>query len=213
MRPMPLLFFLVYRMGSRISNLGGIQLNQLQEKELFELYEQDPQEKEIFIIKDISGLNWVFRKINAINAKLNEIKSLANSERERIDAWEKKESSVLESDIEFFEQKITEYHSQVLADDPEQKSIVTPYGKVKSTTYEAQPEKLNEEALIEYVIEKNLPFVEPIPTKKLHWSELKKTLHVVQKGSKQVVIDEDGQEVPGVIVKPKNTTFKVEVDE
>ncbi|WP_431810836.1 host-nuclease inhibitor Gam family protein [Lysinibacillus capsici] len=187
-------------------------MNQLQEKELFELYEQDPQEKEIFIIKDISGLNWVFRKINAINAKLNEIKSLANSERERIDAWEKKESSVLESDIEFFEQKITEYHSQVLADDPEQKSIVTPYGKVKSITYEAQPEKLNEEAISEYVMANELPFLEKDTSPKLQWAELKKTLRVVQKDNEQIVVDVNGQAVPGVTVKPRTTIFKVEVD-
>ncbi|WP_036120729.1 host-nuclease inhibitor Gam family protein [Lysinibacillus fusiformis] len=188
-------------------------MNRLQEIELYELNEMPPQEKQIFIIKDMDGLNWVLRKINAANAKLNEIKLLANAERERINAWEKKESASLISDITFFEQKITEYHSHVLTIDPEQKSIVTPYGKVRSFTNEAQPEKVNDEVILNYVVANQLPYTEVDTTPKLQWGELKKTLKVVQLGYEQIVVDENGQVVPGVSVKPRTTTFKVEVDD
>lgn len=186
-------------------------MNQLQEVELYELNELQPQEKQMYVIKDINGLNSVLRKINAANAKLNEIKSLADAERERIDAWEKKVSSGLISDITFFEQKVIEYHSHVLAVDSEQKSIVTPYGRVRSITNEAQPERVDDEAIFDYVVANELPFVEVNTTRKLQWAELKKTLKIVRQGDEQLVVDEDGQVVPGVTVKPRTTTFKVEV--
>lgn len=186
-------------------------MNRLQEIELYELNEMQPQEKQIFVIKDMDGLNWVLRKINAANAKLNEIKSLAVAERERINAWEKKESAGLMNDITFFEQKIFEYHSHVLANDPKQKSIVTPYGRVQSTTNEAQPERLDDEAIFNYVVANQLPYVEVNTSRKLQWGELKKTLNVVQQGDEQIVVDSNGQVVPGVTVKPRTTTFKVEV--
>ncbi|MFF2179376.1 host-nuclease inhibitor Gam family protein [Lysinibacillus sp. NPDC058147] len=188
-------------------------MNLLQETELQELYEMQPQEKQIFIIKDMDGLNWVLRKINAANTKLNEIKSLAVAERERINAWEKKESTGLINDITFFEQKVFEYHSHVLANDPKQKSIVTPYGRVRSITNEAQPERLDDEAILHYVVANQLPYAEVDTIRKLQWGELKKTLKVVQQGEEQIVVDTYGQAVPGVTVKPQTTTFKVEVDD
>ncbi|MFJ8099362.1 host-nuclease inhibitor Gam family protein [Lysinibacillus sp. NPDC096212] len=188
-------------------------MNLLQETELHELNAMQPQEKQIFIIKDMDGLNWVLRKINAANAKLNEIKSLAVAERERINAWEKKESAGLINDITFFEQKVFEYHSHVLANDPKQKSIVTPYGRVRSITNEAQPERLDDEAILHYVMANQLPYAEVDTIRKLQWGELKKTLKVVQQGNEQIVVDTYGQAVPGVTVKPQTTTFKVEVDD
>ncbi|MFJ3386290.1 host-nuclease inhibitor Gam family protein [Lysinibacillus sp. NPDC086135] len=188
-------------------------MNLLQEAELHELYEMPPQEKQLYVITDINGLNWVLRKINAANAKLNEIKSLADAERERINAWEKKVSAGLISDVDYFEQKVIEYHSHVLANDTEQKSIVTPYGRVRSITNEAQPERIDDEVLFDYVVTNQLPYVEVNTSRKLQWGELKKTLKVVQHGNEQIVVDENGQAVPGVTVKPRTTTFKVEVDD
>lgn len=188
-------------------------MNLLQETELQELYEMQPQEKQMYVIKDINGLNWVLRKINAANAKLKEIQSLADAERERINAWEKEASAGLISDINYFEHKIFEYHSHVLVADPEQKSITTPHGRVRSFTHEAQPERLDDEELFNYVVANQLPYVEVNTSRKLQWGELKKTLKVVQHGEEQIVVDADGQAVPGVIVKPRTTTFKVEVDD
>lgn len=189
-------------------------MNNLQELELLEVENMQEEQKNVFVIKDINGLNWVLRKIGAINAKLKEIKSLADSERQRIDEWEKKESADLKNDISFFEHKVFEYHMQVLQENPKEKSISTPYGKVKSTTRSAQPEKADESSIFDYVEQNELSFVDVQTVKKLNWAELKKTLTVVEKeNGEQVVIDSNGQLVPGVSVKPSETTFKVEVVE
>lgn len=186
-------------------------MNQLQVNEFDELNQFDTEEKTVFVIKDLEGLNWAFRKLNAIQAAIKEKKQLADAEKQRIDEWYKKSTAPLEMDVEYFENLITQYHAQVLLDDPKQKSISTPYGKVKSTTSKAQPEKKDEQALLHYVKANELPFVEV--KESLKWGDLKKKLTVIENDLGSYVVDENGEIVPGVEVKPMQVTHKVEVSE
>lgn len=174
--------------------------------------EINEEEKNRFEITDLDSLNWALRKLSAYNEELKQIQGLANAERQRINAWEEKESSGIKDSIQFFEKLVSDYHKKVLTENPEKKTLSTPYGKSKSTTSKAQPEKADEEKLFKFVEENKLPFVEVVTTKKLKWGDFKKTLQVVEKeDGTQVVIDENGQIVPGVAVKPQTTTFKVEI--
>lgn len=43
------------------------------------------------------------------------------------------------------------------------------------------------------------------------WADLKKSLKIVEISGEKVVVDENGQIVPGVIVKPESTSYFVEV--
>lgn len=178
-------------------------MNQLQETEL-----ESTDQYESFKIDNIDGLNWAFRKLNAYQVQKQEIQSLAETERNRINHWEKCELKSIDDSIAFFKSKIQEYHSQVLANGGK-KTLSTPYGKSKAKTSKAQPEKKDEEKLMAFVEENNLEFIKI--EKKLQWGELKKTLKIVVKDGKQVVIDENGQEVPGVAVKPESVSFSVEI--
>ncbi|MED4887793.1 host-nuclease inhibitor Gam family protein [Lysinibacillus fusiformis] len=169
--------------------------------------ENDEPQK--FEITDLDSLNWALRKVHAYDAQLKEIQTVANSERQRIDSWEQRESKGINESIQFFHNLIAEYHTKVLTEDPKKKTLSTPYGKSKSTTSKAQPDKVDEEQLINFVEENELPFIEKVP--KLKWGDLKNTLKVVDKDGEQIVVDENGQVVPGVAVKPQTTTFKVEI--
>ncbi|BDH62342.1 phage protein [Lysinibacillus sp. PLM2] len=175
---------------------------EIQEVEEIQQYQQ-------FQITDLDSLNWALRKVHAYNAQLKEIQTVANAERQRIDSWEQRESKGINESIEFFHNLIADYHAKVLAEDPKKKTLSTPYGKSKSTTSKAQPDKADEEQLIKFVEDNQLPFVEKVP--KLKWAELKKTLQIVEVDGVQKVVDENGQVVPGVTVKPQTTTFKVEI--
>lgn len=185
-------------------------MNQLQEFELNELEQQGEQQQTI-VITNLDGLNWAFRKMNALQAKINDVKALADAERLRIANYEKQETEKYRADLEHFEHHVKEFHASVLAQDPKAKSIKTPYGVAKSTTSNVAPEKVDEQALIEYAKTNELAFVEVEVKEKLKWAELKKTLKVVESDGAHVVIDAEGQVVPGVSVKPKTVTFKVEV--
>lgn len=183
-------------------------MNSLLAEEIHEV--EEIQQYQQFQITDLDSLNWALRKVHAYDSQLKEIQTVANSERQRINSWEERESKGIKDSIQFFHNLIAEYHSKVLAEDPKKKTLSTPYGKSKSTTSKAQPDKKDEELLIKFVEENELPFVEKVP--KLKWSELKKTLQILEKANgEQIVINENGQEVPGVTVKQQTTTFKVEI--
>lgn len=188
-------------------------MNKLQEQELFELETQQQEERKVFVITDLNGLNWAFRQMNALKAKLDDVKALADAERLRIANYEKQETEKYHFYLEDLEHKVKEYHASILAQDPKAKSIKTPYGTAKSIKSKATPEKVDESVLIEYAKSNELDFVEVETKEKLKWAELKKTLSVVESDGELVVVDADGQVVPGVAVKPETVSFKVEVSD
>ncbi|MFJ5564801.1 host-nuclease inhibitor Gam family protein [Lysinibacillus xylanilyticus] len=171
--------------------------------------EQTEEIKQRYEITNLESLNWAFRQIANAQAELKKNQALADVEIDRIKRWQEIESKSHLNTVEFFQHLIAEYHTKELAENPEKKTISTPYGKSKSTTSSAQPDKQDEEQIIKFVEENELPFVEKVP--KLKWADLKKTLKVVEKEGEQIIIDENGQVVPGVAVKPQTTTFKVEI--
>ncbi|MEK5334408.1 host-nuclease inhibitor Gam family protein [Lysinibacillus sp. FSL W8-0992] len=173
--------------------------------------EQTEETKQRYEITNLESLNWAFRQIANAQAELKKNQALADAEFDRIKRWKEDESKSHLNTVEFFQHLIAEYHTKELAENPKKKTISTPYGKSKSTTSKAQPDKADEEQLIKFAEENKLPFVEKVTTKTLQWGELKKTLKVVEKDGEQIVVDENGQVVSGAKVKPQTTTFKVEI--
>ena len=165
------------------------------------------EEKEPFQITDTGSLNFVFREIlQPLLKRIDEVKSLAKTELERITEWEEKELNGPLRDVEYWEHRIAEYHLSLLQEDPSQKTISTPYGKSKTTTSKEQPEKVDDKQLLEYVKENKLTNFLKIE-ESVKWGDLKKSLKVVGNN----VVDEDGVIVKGVKVKPKTISCKVEV--
>ncbi|MEB8652906.1 host-nuclease inhibitor Gam family protein [Bacillus cereus] len=182
-------------------------MNALQQNELLEVDQLQDAEQQ-FEITDIDGFNWSLRKISALKEKEKEITTLANSERNRITEWEQNELKPIHNSILFFESHIRRYHMEQLAADPKQKTISTPYGKSKTRKSKETPDKGDEALLLDYVIQNDLAeFIK----NSVKWADLKKTLKIVQIGDEKVVVDGDGQIVPGVTVKPESISYSVEV--
>ena len=183
-------------------------MNLLHQFEIEEV-EQVEQEKQQFEITDINSLNWAFRKLSAYKAKEQEITELAKAERARIDMWEEQEKKKINDSIEFFETLINEYHSKVLAEDPKAKTLSTPYGKSKARQIKAQPKKADEKAILEHVVNNGLKdYIKPA----LKWAELKKNIQIAEINGRLVAVDENGEEVPGVVVEPEQIRFSTEVE-
>lgn len=185
-------------------------MNQLQKIELMEVEDVNTfsSEETRFEITDINSLNWVFRKLSALKSKEKEIKNLADSERQRIADWERAELSTINSSLEFFETMISQYHAKQLEADPKAKTISTPYGKSKSRKTKETPEKENEEAILQHVIENGM---DDFIKNSLKWADFKKAVKVVEISGEKVVVDENGQLVPGMTVKPESISYSVEV--
>ncbi|MDR5045540.1 hypothetical protein FNE59_07545 [Bacillus thuringiensis] len=182
-------------------------MNALQQNELLEVDQLQDAEQQ-FEITDINGLNWAFRKLSALKSKEKEINQLANVERDRIAEWEKGELISVHNSITFFESHVQRYHAEQLAADPKQKTISTPYGKSKTRKSKETPDKGDEALLLDYVIQNDLAeFIK----NSVKWADLKKTLKIVEISGEKVVIDDTGQIVPGVTVKPESISYSVEV--
>jgi hypothetical protein len=182
-------------------------MNSLQQIELMEVEEIQAQETK-FEITDLNSLNWAFRKLSALKTKEKEIKQVADIERERIAQWERGELSTISNSVEFFENMISVYHANQLALDPKAKTISTPYGKSKSRTSKESPEKANEDAILQHVIENGM---EDYIKNSLKWADFKKAVKIVEISGEKVVVDETGQIVPGMTVKPESISYSVEV--
>lgn len=182
-------------------------MNSLQQIELMEVEEIQAQETK-FEITDINSLNWAFRKLSALKSKEKEIKQLADIERDRIAQWELGELSTISSSVEFFENLITVYHANQLAQDPKAKTISTPYGKSKSRKTKEAPDKANEGAILQHVIENGM---DDYIKNSLKWADFKKSVRIVEISGEKVVVDENGAIVPGMTVKPESISYSVEV--
>lgn len=182
-------------------------MNALQQNELLEVDQLQDAEQQ-FEITDINGLNWAFRKLSALKSKEKEINQLANVERDRIAEWEKGELISVHNSITFFESHVQRYHAEQLAADPKQKTISTPYGKSKTRKSKETPDKGDEALLLDYVIQNDLAeFIK----NSVKWADLKKSLKIVEISGEKVVIDDTGQIVPGVTIKPEMISYSVEV--
>lgn len=182
-------------------------MNSLQQIELMEV--EDIQTQDIkFEITDLNSLNWAFRKLTVLKSKEKEIKQLANVERDRIADWEKGELLSITNSVSFFDGLIQAYHANQLAVDPKAKTISTPYGKSKTRKSGEAPEKQDEDKILQYVIENDM---DEFIKNSVKWADLKKSLKIVEISGEKVVVDENGQLVPGVNVKPESISYSVEI--
>ncbi|UPJ15605.1 host-nuclease inhibitor Gam family protein [Bacillus cereus] len=182
-------------------------MNSLQAIELAEVDELQDSEKP-FEISDLEGLNWAFRKLMALKEEEKKITTLANVERDRITQWEQSELRPIHNDISFFETHIRRYHMEQLEMDPKQKTISTPYGKSKTRKSSEAPEQKDKAQVLQYAIENEL---DDCLKTEVKWADFKKKLKIVEIGEEKVVVDENGQIVPGVTVKPESISYSVEV--
>lgn len=96
------------------------------------LLQNDLEEvREVFSINDLQGATWAFRKLRAIEEKVNELNVVADKEISRVKEWLSNEVKSLEADKEFFEGLLSAYYIEERAKDKKFK-LSTPYGKVTS---------------------------------------------------------------------------------
>ena len=133
-------------------------MNNLVESEINEMNEILQEEVTGYKVENLDNANWCFRKIAALNTKINENMMLADKERLRIDTWETKENEAAEKAIKFFHGVLTEYFLKLKQADPKAR-ISTPYGKV-STRKATKWTYSDELALLKYIkeiIKKSIP--------------------------------------------------------
>lgn len=162
-----------------------------------------------FRIYDLTGLSSAMREVAEIDAKQAEMDAVKAAEIERINNWHKAESDKLKGEREWREQQIIDYHQRRLAENPKDKTLSTPYGKIKSTTKKATFKKPDNDLLLA-VLETNGydDLIKEKVTRTPDWASYKKQLNIM--GDK--VVDENGVIVDDIEIEPATTTFKLEVE-
>ncbi|MFT9495855.1 host-nuclease inhibitor Gam family protein [Anaerosolibacter sp.] len=182
-------------------------LNQLQVFEIEELKNMTEDESHArFEIKDLDGVNWVFRKIRANMSKKAELEALAKTEIERIQSWLAGETKQIDDSVNFFEGLLMEYAIKQRAADPKFKCS-TPYGKIG---FRKQPVKweYEEEILVENL--KKAGLNDLVRTKEEpNKTEIKKKLKVVNGKA----VTEDGEIIDGITITEQDEKIDIKVVE
>ncbi|QHZ54049.1 host-nuclease inhibitor Gam family protein [Paenibacillus larvae] len=181
-------------------------LNAIHEYDIENVNEMTEEEKERFRVTDTQSLNWVLRKMKALEIKKKDVNETAQSEIEYVKQWEKKEIESIDRHLEFFQSMIGEYAVKMREEDPEFK-VKTPHGTVKFAKKQSKW-YYKEDILVSYLKANQLEQfirVKEEPNK----VEIKKTFNV--KNGK--VYDPDGQQVEGINVEqlPDELSIKLEI--
>jgi hypothetical protein len=166
------------------------------------------QESDKFSIENLETLSWAFKELSALQVKEAEINNLAKKELEIIQRWQTNELNKIEGNALYFKGLIHDYHYRRLLSDPKDKTY-QPLWKSKSRIAKPTPEKENEKVLLEHVNKNDL---KQYVKESLDWGNFKKNIKVVEVNGVFIAVDENGESIPGVIIKPENTSFTVEVE-
>ena len=157
-------------------------------------------------IETIERQNETFKKLDAIQAKENEINQLAIQEIERIKEWQNKQTEQLQHNKDYFEHILTEYFKEEREKDAKFK-LNTPYGKVTARKGSKVIQISNEQNVIDQLEHRGfLNYIKV--TKKLNQSDIKKDFNVTKNGK---LIDSNGELLEGIYLFQKPTSYIVNV--
>ncbi|EHJ08398.1 host-nuclease inhibitor Gam family protein [Staphylococcus simiae] len=176
-------------------------MNELQAQEL-ENIEQD----ERFKVTDLDSANWVFKKLDAITTKENEINELADKEMKRIKSWQEKEVEKLQSSKEYLQSLVIEYF-RIEKEKDNKFKLNTPYGKVSARKGSKVIQVSNEQEVINQLEQRGFNDYVKV-TKKLSQSDIKKDFGVTENGT---LIDANGEVLEGASIIEKPTSYTVKV--
>ncbi|PIC88406.1 hypothetical protein CSV71_14860 [Sporosarcina sp. P21c] len=161
-----------------------------------------------FRIMSMSALDETMQRLQELHRQDTEVKQRADAQRDQIKRWEDKERGKLKEEIEYQDSLVQDFHSRLLLEDPKKKTLSTPFGKSKSRYSKAAPEQVDKDAILAHIQENNMrDFIK----EEAKWGDFKKTLTVAELEGAPVVVDENGQVVPGVVVKPEAINYSVEI--
>jgi phage host-nuclease inhibitor protein Gam len=173
----------------------------------FESSEEQTPARDRFVVTDDKTAAWAMRKLRSIRRKIAEVDRIAAAEIARINEWREQASAQYRPDESYFVGLLTQYAAKQRAEE-DRKSVVTPFGVVKSRLN--QPKwTVDTEAFLAWA-RANHP--EMIRTKEeVNLTETKSVLALDD--SLQPFDPDTGEVAAGITVQPAEITFTVEVTE
>ncbi|ODB81913.1 hypothetical protein A9N02_14050 [Staphylococcus sp. AOAB] len=177
-------------------------MNELQQQE----FESIEHQEESFKITNLDQANWAFKKLDAINAKENEINQLASQEIDRIKDWQSIQTDQLKNHKTYFEHLLTEYFKEMRQQDNKFK-LNTPYGKVTSRKGSKVLQLSNEQNVIDQLEQRGFDkYIKGTET--INQTDIKNDFNVTESGR---LIDSNGEMLDGIYLVQKPTSYSVKV--
>lgn len=167
---------------------------------------------------------WHLRRIAEWEQRKHELVQAFEKEIDRLSERLGAEAAKLDAKIEWHRKPLVQYHEAVLAADPKRKTIVIPGGALASRTPEkpalsfGSDAKANREAFIDWAHVSAPHLIEP--TWKPEMDRIKRALlegelkptHVPTPDDPATVVNQHGEQVPGVQLVLGRPTFFVKLD-
>lgn len=178
-------------------------VTRLDETEIQEVEQMQPEQRTQFEINDLGTATWAFRKLHALEKKITEVNEVAQTEIDRINEWKEKEVKNIQQSMEYFENLLTFYYTRQKEVDPKFK-LSTPYGSVSSRKLQPKWE-YKDEALVKWLKENN--HADLVRTKEeAALADMKTAFTVTEAG---LVIDSMGTVVEGIAVIEQGSKITV----
>jgi hypothetical protein len=146
---------------------------------------------------------WAFRKLAEIETKVKTVEAVAQAEIDRIAEWKKAQVAKHDRDLTFFRGQLEQYARRE-REHHGRRSVVTPWGSVKSRTSSPRIEVVDESTYLDWA-RMNWPDT-VVVTEKPSLRAMNDTFAFSKDG---IVVDSDGQPIPGVAMIPESVSFKV----
>lgn len=162
-------------------------------------------DRERFRVDDDAKAAWAMRKARSIIARIREVEAIRDAEIARVNEWAATQIDGMSQDRDYFEGLLVMYARQQREDEG-RKSVVTPYGTVKSRAGQPRWQVYEPTDFLAWARDHrpDLIRVKEEPAVSL----IKEVCSALPDGS---AVTEDGEQVPGVSVRPAETTYAVEV--
>lgn len=180
-------------------------LNQYLQDELEELESSEEIEKQSFKIDDKEKALWALRKLKALQSKVEEVNSIAQSEIERIQKWQQSQIRSNQDTISYFESLLIQYYKENKAKN-EKFTFTSPYGKITQRKQQPKYVYQDEEVILKSL--KELNHTDCIKIKEtLDKDSLKSKFKVID----GTLVDEDGCIIEGVEVMEQDVKIGIKL--
>lgn len=155
-----------------------------------------------WLVDDDIKAAWAFRKLAEVETKVKTIEAVAQAETDRIVEWKKAQVAKHDRDLNFFRGQLEQYARRE-REHHGRRSVVTPWGSVKSRTNNPRIEVVDEGTYIDWA-RMNRPGT-IVVTEKPSLRAMN-DVFILADG---VVVDDTGEQIPGLTVIPESVSFKV----
>lgn len=92
----------------------------------------DDEGRKAWTVDSLAKATWAMQRARDLALRQKEIRDVANDRIEQLEAWAQAEVTKLDRDRDFFQDSVAAYALRLRAEDPKRKSLVTPFGTVRT---------------------------------------------------------------------------------